>query len=89
MLYIIAFVRFFWGSHGGSLHIFSLIEVRTSNIVIEYRISLSNIEFQMSQRFRVDGDISENAPRVDVDPLLDGDKRCVFKLSGFVWTWPE
>ena len=47
--------------------LFSLIKVRMSNIVIEYRISLSKIEFRMSQRFHVDGDIFENAPRVDED----------------------
>ena len=46
-----------------------------SNIVIEYRILLSNIEFQMSQHRHVDGvdgDIFENAPRVDADLFLDG-----------------
>ena len=43
-----------------------------SNIVIEYRISLWNSEFRMSQRFRVDGDIFENGPCMDVknrDPM--------------------
>ena len=38
-----------------------------SNIVIEYRILLSNSEFRMSQRFRVDRDIFENGPRVDAN----------------------
>ena len=56
--------------HFGCL--FSFIEVRMSNIVIEYRISLSNIEFQMSQHLRVDGDILENAPYVDADKFLYG-----------------
>ena len=37
--------------------LFSCIEVRMSNIVIEYRIPLSNSEFRRSQRFRVDGDV--------------------------------
>ena len=41
-----------------------------SNIVIEYRISLSNIEFRMSLRSRVGGNIFENAPRVDADLFL-------------------
>ena len=50
--------------------LFSLIEVRMSNIVIEYRILLLNREFRLSQRFRVDGDIFENGPRVDADLLL-------------------
>ena len=52
--------------------LFSFIEVRVSNIVIEYRILPSNSEFRMSQRFRVDGDIFENGPRVDADLFLDG-----------------
>ena len=43
-----------------------------SNIVIEYRILLSNSEFRMSQRFRVDGDIFENGSRVDADLFLNG-----------------
>ena len=50
-----------------------------SNIVIEYRILLSNSEFRMSQRFRVDRDIFENGPRVDADPFNTDKKRCVFK----------
>ena len=37
--------------------LFSIIEVLMSKIVIEYRILLSNSEFRMSQRFRVDRDI--------------------------------
>ena len=39
--------------------LFSSIEVRMPNIVIDYGISLSNIELRVSQRFRVDGDIFE------------------------------
>ena len=58
-------------SQGHFAYQFSSIEAGMSNIVIEYRISLSNIEFEMSQRFHVDGDILENAPRVDVDLLSD------------------
>ena len=50
-----------------------------SNIVIEYRILLSNSEFRMSQRFRVDRDIFENGPRVDADLLYTDKKRYVFK----------
>ena len=45
--------------------LFSFIEVLMSNIITEYRILLSNCEFPMSQRFRVDRDIFENGPRVD------------------------
>ena len=52
--------------------LFSFIEVRMSNIVIEYRILLSNSEFRKSQRFRVDGDIFENGPRVDANLFLYG-----------------
>ena len=48
--------------------------VRMSNIVIEYRISLSNSEFRMSQRFLVDGDIFENGPRVDTDRFYTDEK---------------
>ena len=33
----------------------------------------------MSQRFRVDGDNFENAPRVDADLFYTDKKRCVFK----------
>ena len=51
-----------------------------SNIVIEeYRISLSNIEIRISQRFRVDGDIFENSPRVDADLFYTKEKRSAFK----------
>ena len=50
-----------------------------SNIVIEYRILLSNSEFRMSQRFRVDRDIFESGPRVDADLFYTDKKRCVFK----------
>ena len=60
-----------------------------SNIVIEYRILLSNGEFRMLQRFRVDRDIFENGPRVDAD-LFYRDKKDVFsKTSGYMWTGPE
>ena len=47
--------------------LFSFIEVLISNIVIEYRILLSNSKSRMSQGFRVDGDIFENGPRVYAD----------------------
>ena len=53
---------------------FSVIEVQMSNIVIEYRISLSNSQFRMSQHFRVDGDHFENGPCVNVDLSLYGKK---------------
>ena len=33
----------------------------------------------MQQRLRVDGDIFENAPRVDADIFYTDKKRCVFK----------
>ena len=52
--------------------LFSVIEVRMSNIVIQYRISLSNSEFRVSQHFRVDGDIFENGLRVDADLFYCG-----------------
>ena len=32
----------------------------------------------MQQRLRVDGDIFENAPRVDADIFYTDQKRCVF-----------
>ena len=32
----------------------------------------------MQQRLRVDGDIFENAPRVDADVVYTDKKRCVF-----------
>ena len=38
-------------TRGQFAYLFSLIEVQMSNIVIEYRMSLSNIEFRMSHRF--------------------------------------
>ena len=50
-----------------------------SNIVIEYRILLSNSEFRMPQRFRVDRDIFENSPRVDADLFLYGYKKMHFQ----------
>ena len=49
-------------TRGQFAYLFSVIEVRMSNIVIEF----------MSQRFRVDWDVSENAPRVDADLFLNG-----------------
>ena len=52
--------------------LFSLIEVRMPNIVIYYGISLSNIELWVSQRFRADGNIFENAPRVDANLFENG-----------------
>ena len=60
--------------------LFSFIEVRVSNFVIKYRILLSNSEFRMSQRFRVDKDIFENGPRVDADLFYTDKKRCAFKM---------
>ena len=69
-------------------YLLSLIEhrYRMSNNVIEYRIPLSNIEFRISQSFRVDGDIFENAPNVDAD-LFQTDKKDAFsKRSGYAWT---
>ena len=59
--------------------LFSFIEVLMSNIVIEYRILLSNSEFRMLQRFRVDRDIFENGPRVDADLFLYGYKKMRFQ----------
>ena len=58
-------------------YLFSSIEARMSIIDIEYGISLSKIEFRMSQRFRKDWDIFENAPRVNAD-LFHMDKKDVF-----------
>ena len=68
--------------------LFSFIEVLMSNIVIEYRILLSNSEFRMLQRFRVDRDIFENAPRVDADIFYTDKKDAFSKRSGYVWTGP-
>ena len=59
-------------TRGHFVSLFSFIEVRMSNIVIDYGISLSNKKFLMSQRFCVDRDTFENAPRVDADPCLYG-----------------
>ena len=59
-----------------------------SNIVIEYRILLSNSEFRMSQRFRVDRDIFENGPRVDADLFYTDKKDAFLKRSGYVWKGP-
>ena len=53
-----------------------------SNIAIEYRISLSNSEFQMSQRFRVAGNIFENGPREDEDLFYTDKKDASSKRSG-------
>ena len=52
--------------------LFSFIEVRMPNIVIDYGISFSNIELRVSHRFRVDGAIFENAPRVDANLFENG-----------------
>ena len=49
------------------------------NIVIDYGISLSNIELWVSQRFRVDGNIFENAPRVDANLFENGYKKMRFQ----------
>ena len=57
------------------------IDVRMSNIVIEYRISLSNSEFRVSHSFRVDGGTFENAPRVGADLLYTVKKICFQKDS--------
>ena len=59
-------------TRGHFASLFSFIEVRLPNIVIDYGLSLSNIELRMSQRFRVDRDIFENAPRVDANLFLNG-----------------
>ena len=59
-------------TQGHVAFLFSFIEVLMSNIVIEYRILLSNSEFRMLQRFPVDRDIFENGPRVDADLFLYG-----------------
>ena len=45
--------------------LFPFNKSRISNI--EYPISIPNIEFQISQRFRVDVNMLENATRVDTD----------------------
>ena len=59
-----------------------------SNIVIEYQILLLNSKFRVSQRFRVDGDIFENGPRVDTDLFIRMKKDAFSKRSGYVWTCP-
>ena len=45
----------------------------------------------MQQRLHVDGDIFENAPRVDADILLAIwiKKDAFSKISGYMWTRPE
>ena len=60
-----------------------------SNIAIEYRFSLSNSEFQRSQRFGVDGEIFENGPRVDENLFIQIKKDAFLKRSGYVWTGPK
>ena len=68
--------------------LFSFIEVRMSNIVIEYRFLLLNSEFQMSQRFRVDGHIFKNGFQVDADlfyTFYTDKKDASSKGSGYVW----
>ena len=59
--------------------LFYFFEVLMSNIVIEYRILLSNSEIRMSQRFRVDRDIFENGRRADADLFYTDMQGCVFK----------
>ena len=58
---------------------------------VNLRMLMADIgRFRISQRFRVDGDIFENAPRVDADLFLIRIKKDAFsKISGYVWTWPE
>ena len=42
----------------------------------------------MQQRLRVDGDIFENAPRVDADIFMRIKNDAFSKISGYVWTRP-
>ena len=51
-------------------------------VVFFHRIS--NIKFQISRRFRIDGDISKNAPRADVDLFCVDLKDAFSKISGCV-----
>ena len=37
----------------------------------------------------MDGDLFENAPRVDASISYMVKARCVSKISGYVWTWPK
>ena len=60
------------GSLGITRGHFACLEVRMPNIVIDYGISFSNIKLRVSHRFRVDGDIFENAPRVDANLFENG-----------------
>ena len=50
--------------------------------ITQGNVVLSVFEFWISLRSRVDGDIFENAPRVDADVLYTDRKRCVFK---YIW----
>ena len=59
-------------TRGNFACLFSFIEDRMPNIVIDYGISFSNIELRVSHRFRVDGDNFENAPRVDANLFENG-----------------
>ena len=44
----------------------------------------------MQQRLRVDGDIFENAPRVDADVFFIRIKKDAFsEISGYEWTRPK
>ena len=43
----------------------------------------------MSQRFRVDGDTFDNAPRVDADLFYTEKKDAFSKIPGYVWTGPS
>ena len=54
-----------------------------SNVVIGYRILLSNSEFR-TQRFRVDRDIFENGRRVDADLFYTDIKGAFSKRSGYL-----
>ena len=48
----------------------------------------SNIKVCLWQRLRVDGDLFENAPRVDADTFCT-DKDAFSKISEYVWTGPK
>ena len=43
----------------------------------------------MQQRLRVDGDLFENASRVDADIFIRIKKDAFSKISGYVWTRPK
>ena len=59
------------------------------NVEYHYRIR-SNIEFRIGQRFQVDEDVFETLPCLaflygQTDAIFN---RCVFKITGYVWTKP-